>query len=159
RPRLLRLTKEGRGAWQRFTDDLAHEMNADDFPEHLHGPWAKMRGYGGRLALIVHLIRWACGDVKDEDVDGLSMDSASALIGYFKAHTKRTSAAIGGDRRTADAKRILAWIQREQRTEFKRWEAYEDLRSARQFPSPDSLDKPLELLRQHNFIRGRGVED
>src|SRR5262249_28612913 len=82
RPFLVHLTACGRGAWKRFTEGHAAELNAEDFPAHLIGPWTKLRGYGARLALILHYLRWVTGEANGEDVDGESMDRAAILVAY-----------------------------------------------------------------------------
>jgi hypothetical protein len=157
-PVLVYLTRDGgRVAWQRFTAAHAAEMNAKNFPDHLFGPWAKLRGYCGRLALIVHFLRWACGEVEDENVDAESIDRAARLVDYFKCHAKRALSVMGTDRRLDDAKVIWEWVVREKRQTFKRWEPHKDLKSESRFPTPDSLDRPLELLTQHNLIRPKDV--
>ena len=75
RPFLVNLAHEGKTVWQQFTRQHAAERNADDFPPYLIGPWSKFRGYCGRLALVIHFLRWACGDIESDtaDVDGESL--------------------------------------------------------------------------------------
>jgi DNA polymerase-1 len=157
RPYLLRLSAEGRQEWKRFTERHAAELNTEDFPGHLRGPWAKMRGYCGRLALLIHFLRWACGEFENDkaDVDGESVRRATRLIDYFKSHARKVYSAMEADHRTRAARRVLAWVLREKRSEFKRWEAFSDLKSDTRFLTPDSLDKPLELLVSHGMIRPR----
>jgi DNA polymerase-1 len=157
RPYLLRLSANGRQEWKRFTERHAEELNAEDFPGHLRGPWAKMRGYCGRLALLIHYLRWACGEFENDktDVDGESVRRAVRLIAYFKSHARKVYSAMEADPRVRAARPVLAWVLRERRTEFKRWEAFSDLKSDTRFPTPDSLDKPLELLVSHGMIRPR----
>jgi hypothetical protein len=150
---LLKLTAEGSREWQAFTEGHAAELNDGRFPDHLREPWSKLTGYCGRLALIVHLLRWACGDVESQDVDGESMARARRLVGYFKNHAKRAMAVIGGDPKAEDAKKVWAWVVRERRVEFKLWEAHKDLQSAGRFPTVESLDPAIALLVRHNYIR------
>jgi hypothetical protein len=50
RPFVVKLTADGRRAWQLFTEQHAEERNADDFPPHLTGPVveaARLRGPAG----------------------------------------------------------------------------------------------------------------
>jgi hypothetical protein len=54
RPALVQLTSYGRDAWQRFTEAHPTEINRDYFLPHLKGPWAMLRGFGARLALVLH---------------------------------------------------------------------------------------------------------
>jgi hypothetical protein len=169
RPFLVRLDEGGRQAWQEFTSAHAKELNDEGFPDHLRGPWAKMTGYCARLALVLHFLGWACEHDEDgvrspwhagggrdkDDVGADSVADAARLVTYFKAHAAKAHAAMDGDRRLAGARRVWDWVVRERRAEFKRWEAHNDLKSQKEFPTPDSLDPVLELLCQHNLIRVR----
>jgi hypothetical protein len=155
RPRFLRLDSSGRQAWVRFTRDLADEINRPDLSDCLRGPWSKLRSYGARLALVVHLLRLATGEAPAEDVDGESMGRAAALVRYFQGQARKVYCALEADREAAKAKRLLAWIQREQRTEFKSWEAFEDLKNQSEFPGLEALEAAQQLLCKHNITRRR----
>jgi hypothetical protein len=54
RPFFVKLTGCGRKAWEVFTQAHADEINGQDFPGYLFGPWSKLRGYCGRLS------PWSC---------------------------------------------------------------------------------------------------
>ncbi len=116
RPHLLRLDGEGKRAWQSFTEEVAADLNSDQFPNHLKGPWVKLRAYGARLALILRCLRWACnqtpGEAVDElcEVDGESMEGAASLIRFFQSHARKVYAALGTDLRHAEAVRALKWL-------------------------------------------------
>lgn len=155
RPYYVHLAGCGQNAWETFTHRHAAEINDEAFPGHLLGPWAKLHGYVARLSLVLHCLGWACGEVENDqaDVSGETVASAEVLADYFKGHLRRVYSCMDPDRRLAPARRIWEWICREKRATFKRWEAFGDLKSERQFPSPDSLDVPLGLLAHHNLIR------
>ena len=153
RPHCVRLDAGGRKCWERFTAWLAEEMNKEDFPEVLRGPWSKMRGYGARLALIVHCLRLVAGEVDEEDVDGESMDRSSLLVAYFMGHLRKVYGAMDADPDAKKAKRLLSWITREKRYYFKAYEPFGDLKNRTDFPTVDSLIKPLEYLKRFNYIR------
>jgi hypothetical protein len=157
RPHFVRLTTAGREAWERFTGRIAQEVNQEDFPEFLRGPWSKLRGYCARVALIVHFLRLAAGEPETEDVDEVSLDKAAKLIRYFQSHARKVYAVIDADRELPKAKRVLAWIVREQRQEFKQWEPFKDMRSQGEFPQVESLDRPLDRLVKHRFIRPKEI--
>jgi hypothetical protein len=154
RPVLVKLTRDGRQAWKRFTDQHAAERNAKDFLPVLRGPWSKMRGYGARLALVLHYLRWACGEVSSEtsDVDGESMDRAARLIEYFKSHAKRVYAAMDSDPRTPAARRLARWLAEKRLTRFKRRQAYRLLRGTF-CRTVDEVDPVLDLLEKLGHIR------
>jgi len=118
RPFLITLTANGKTAWKRFTVALADDVNADGFQQHLRGPWSKLRGYGARLALITHLLRWACCEFGTDapndgttPVDGESMSGAARLVDYFKDHTRKVYAVMDTDGRITDARHVLKWLE------------------------------------------------
>jgi hypothetical protein len=105
RPWIVKLTDDARSVWQQFTEDHAVERNADDFPDHLAGPWSKLRGYCARLALILHYIRRACKETQSDDVDAESMSRAVILVNYYKDHAKKVYAVMDADPQVARAKK------------------------------------------------------
>jgi hypothetical protein len=110
RPHFVKLTSCGRKAWERFTADLADQLNDELLPDCLHGPWAKMRGYCARLALIVHQLRLAHREVSGADVDGESLERAAQLVAYYQDHARKVYAMIDADPRIADARRVIKWL-------------------------------------------------
>ena len=163
KPELLRLTECGRAAWQEFTAVHAAEKNADDFPGHLKGIWAKLRGYCPRLALIVHCLRWAAGELADDraGVDGESIRRAVKLVTYFKSHARKVAVAIDLDSRVADAKSVLNWLRKYVRfaaaekgkptDRFQVRDAFEGTKGT--LETMDRLNLALDILEQHGYIR------
>jgi Protein of unknown function (DUF3987) len=151
--KLIYFTPGGKEAWKDFTHRHAAESNAEDFPDHLRGPWAKMKGYQGRLALILHLLEAHCQDTEKDGVDEKDMGNAEKLINYFKAHAKRIYLSIDADPRVRVAQKILAWVERKNRRSFKRHEPHNDIRNMHVLPCPEDLDEPLELLEQLGYLR------
>src|SRR5262249_35888295 len=103
-PSPMRLTKAARGGYQDFTRQQAQEVNGTAFPDHLRGPWSKLRGYWGRLALIVQLLRWSCGEAGGQEVDDDSAGRASQLVAYFKGMARRVHAKLTADPRVEPAR-------------------------------------------------------
>lgn len=160
RPYLLRLDVEARLVWEQFTREHAKELNAEDFPNFLKGPWSKLRGYCGRLALIVHLLRFVTGETQNGPVDSESMDRAVRLVRYFKSHAHKAYAAAGADVCVADARRVLDCLSRNHGHEdfagpFTRTAIYRRLRGHFR-NKPDALDAPLRLLVDHHYLRVQG---
>jgi hypothetical protein len=151
RPHFVRLDSSGREAWVQFTRDLAAEMNRDELPDAIKGHLAKFKGYCARLALILHCLRLACGDAKDEDVDGDSMARAAGLIDYFRGNCLKVHAALGSDRKAADAGRLLKWAQDQKGGQFSRRDAYRAMRS--RVENVDALEPILDLLVKHGYCR------
>lgn len=165
RPVIVRLSADARTAYQRFTADHAAEVNAESFPAHLRGPWSKLKGYWGRLALIVHYLRWAVGEVASDrsDVDAESARRSSLLVAYFKGMARRVYDAMSADPRLVLARKVWAWIVRKWSSapppaSFKAWEATRDLQS-NALPTVEKAEEVLQLLREHNHIRARARAD
>jgi hypothetical protein len=157
KPELLRLATEARGSWEEIINSIVRDQNRLHFPAILKGPWAKLKVYAARLALIVHLLRWIARETEEKNVDRESVTRAGELIRYFQSHARKVYAAIGADPEVEDAKRVLEWIERERPTEFKRYEVFEDVKGQR-FPLIEDLDRPLDRLAKHRYIRQRETQ-
>jgi hypothetical protein len=153
RPRLVDLDATGREAWVTFTTNLAKQMNEETFAEHLRGPWAKMKGYCARLALILAFLHAAQSQTELKTVNDKHISDAAKLVRYFESHARKVYAVMDADRDVEKARRLQDWIKREKRQEFKRWEPYEDLKNRTDLSSIDDLDAPLERLTKHHIIR------
>jgi hypothetical protein len=153
RPWILKLDAGGRRAWECFTEAHAAELNAEDFPAHLRGAWSKLRGYCGRLALVLSELHRVCdGRPGDFPVGDAAVRRAVELVNYFKSHRRKLAVAMDADPRVADARRLLRWLARNPQVEdFTRRDAYQALRG--HFKRPDALDSPLRLLCDHGHLR------
>jgi len=66
-------------------------------------------------------------------------------------HAKAAFFEMGADPAIDSARRILDWVSSEQISEFTRREAFNSLRGGIQ--KVNELDKPLEILVNHGYIR------
>jgi hypothetical protein len=151
RPVRVRLDTNGRRAWEDFTHAHAAEKNVSDFPPNLYGPWSKLKGYGARLALVLHYLRWACGEVTHEQVDGDSVTKAAALVTYFKAHAKKVHACLGTDARLRHARKAVQWISDKGAQQFSKRDIYQGLKGT--FKTVEDLEPVLTILDKHGLIR------
>ncbi len=113
KPRTVRLTPEARGIWGQWLGSHYGEMNDPNLTSGLKGPWAKLEGYAVRLALILHLGRWVCGETASEALDRESMLKAVVLVEYFKSHARRVYGRLHA---TDEDRRVMAavqWIERQ----------------------------------------------
>ena len=83
-PRVLPLTSAGKAAWVEWVTSHYAELNVPDLPPQLRGPWAKLEGYCGRLALVLHLARVACKEVNGEAIDDTSVLGSGGLDRLFQ---------------------------------------------------------------------------
>lgn len=83
RPRLVRLTDHGKAAWVRFYNEHATEqaeLSGDDA-----AAWSKLEGYAARLALVVHLTRWAAAQKNPAGDSGGPTESSGRPAAGFAA--------------------------------------------------------------------------
>ena len=150
--KVVTFTETGRQAWERFTHFLVRQYKREDLGPVIRNTLAKLKTYGGRLALIVHFLRWAAGEVKCECVDGESMKRATKLVAYFLSHIIKVHGALESDPRVGDARRVLRCLERrrEELKEFSQAELHQYTR--RYFRSAALLRAPLRLLEEYGYL-------
>jgi hypothetical protein len=159
RPRYVKLTTCGRRAWEEFTCGQAAQLNAGKVPDHLRGPWSKHRGYCARIALVLHMLRWAAGEVEDEDVDGESVGRAAEVIAYFQGHCRRVYHALDADPEVAAARHVKDWLEAHPELRiFTRRDVHQALRNGERFSDPASLKEPLEMLERYGYLRRKSAD-
>ncbi len=103
-------TPEGDELWRDFMEAHTAELNDPNFPDHLRGPWRKLSSYCARLALILQLARYVCGEADAEQVDDISVDNAALLVRYFKSHAQRTYQHLRNEPANERVTALLEWI-------------------------------------------------
>ena len=84
-PHVVRLSPEAKARFVEFYEANSRELS--EFTGDLAAAWSKLEEAPGRLALVIHFVRWAANDptLKDQGiVDGASMESAIRLTNWFK---------------------------------------------------------------------------
>jgi len=112
-PRLVTLADDGKAAWVRFYDEHAREqvnLSGDEA-----ATWAKLEAYTGRLALVLHLTRWAARDATLRDparVDEASIAAGVALARWFGDEARRVYAILSESDEERETRRLVEWIRR-----------------------------------------------
>lgn len=89
-PLIVRYSKESKILWKTFNDYIVHMSESPDFPKRLESVFGKFRGILSRITLILHLIKFACGETADkETVDKATIAEANAITQYFIEHAKK----------------------------------------------------------------------
>lgn len=113
RPRLVRLADDGKRAWVTFYNEHATEQA--ELSGDLSAAWSKLEGYAARLALVVHLTRWAAGDATLHDparVDEASIAAGVVLARWFGDEARRVYAILGESDEGRESRRLVEWIDR-----------------------------------------------
>ena len=118
---------------------------------HLAGWAAKLAGGTCRLAALLHLARllrdgWA------QPIGADSFAGAIRLADYLIEHARAVFDLMGADPRTEDARWVLDWITRTNRTQFSRRDAHRAAPRGR-FATAIDLEPALRLLEEHGYLR------
>jgi hypothetical protein len=100
------------------------------------------------------MLRWACGEVAEQNVDGISMGRAVRLIEYFQSHARKVYAVMDLDPVIAKARYVLRWILTHPDDDrFNRRRLHQALKNHNWFQRPDDFDAPLKVLKEHGYVR------
>jgi hypothetical protein len=96
-PKTLSMTEEADLLFEQVVNTLAEESERPAFPRKLYSVWSKLRGYAGRLALMMAVTRIAStnagpglpGAPDPSSVLPEDVLKASRLLEYFKSHARR----------------------------------------------------------------------
>jgi hypothetical protein len=111
RPALVRLTPEAKTAWVSYYN--AHAAEQVDLTGDMAAAWSKLEEYAARLALIIHYVRWAAGDVANERMlDVTSMRAGIELANWFKNEARRIYLILDESDTQRDQRRLVEWIER-----------------------------------------------
>ena len=112
-PHLVRLSDEGRkvfAAWEDMINVRLDKLSEDD---PFRAPLAKMPGQLARLALILHVSRWAAGEFDDlGQLDGVTMQAAIRLADYFVAHARRVWQRLMESQEDSKMRQVVNWLRR-----------------------------------------------
>jgi len=111
-PKALPLTPDGQAAWIRFYNEHAEEQAR--FVGAMAAALSKLEGYAARIALVIHLVRWAAGDAtlgSPDAVDAASIEAAVTLIRWFGHEAGRLYATFSETAEEAESRGLVEWIQ------------------------------------------------
>jgi hypothetical protein len=154
-PHWLRFDQWADRALQKFERWLEPQLAEGEPLSYLAG-WAnKLAGAVVRLAAVFSVVeRLEAGQAPEGTVGEPHVRAAIRLArDYFLPHAQAAFGLMGADPMIGKAKRILEWIRRKKYKEFKRHHVYGDVKNRAEFPRIDALDKPLELLVRHGYLR------
>jgi hypothetical protein len=111
-PVALRLSAEAKRVWIAFYN--AHAEEQLELTGDLAAAWSKLEGYAARLALVVHLTRWAAA-LADEDsgeIDAESIRAGITLSRWFGHEATRVYATLSESDEEREQRELVELIQR-----------------------------------------------
>ena len=148
RPVLVRLHSDAKKAWIEYYN--AHGIEQADMAGELAAAWSKLEEYPARLALVVHFIRWAAGEISDErQLDVISMKAGITMVTWFKREARRIYAMLAETNDDERIRRLVEWIRRKGGTASAR----ETQQGCRWLKEPGVAEEALAELAK----AGRGV--
>ncbi len=112
-PQVVGLSPEAKAVFRAFYD-----LNATELAQlcgDLSAAWSKLEEYPGRLALVIHFVRWAANDPTlgcPETIDAASMSAAVQLVEWFKHEARRVYAHLSESESEQKQRRLVEWIER-----------------------------------------------
>lgn len=141
-PPALRIESQAERVWAEYFDALNGEMALSDEPTR--AMLSKLEGGAARLALVVHLSRWASGEAVDTGcVDADSMARGVALARWFAGEARRVYAMIGESEAERADRELIELIRRNGGTITKRELMQAD---RRRFPTAGDAQEALDAM-------------
>jgi hypothetical protein len=151
-PTVLALDQEAAELLLGFERDLEPRLAAGSGDlAHLAGWAAKLAGSTCRLAGLLHL----AGYLRDGWARPIGADTLTGAIwlaDYLIEHARAVFDLMGADPRLDDARWLLEWFTRTNRTQFTRRDAHKAAPRGR-FPKATDLEPALSLLQEHGYLR------
>ncbi|KKM15724.1 hypothetical protein LCGC14_1693090, partial [marine sediment metagenome] len=137
----LPLTPEGKAAWVDFYN--AHGAEQAALSGDLAAAWSKLEGYAARLALVIHLARWAGGEiVGPASVDEASMAAGIALVDWYKVEARRVYGALKESAEQREARELYDFV----RDQGGRMTTRELTRHRRRYKTSDEAREALDRV-------------
>lgn len=159
RPRLVPLSDAARSVWIDWYNRHKREQRDINFDASLRGPWSKLEGFCGRLALIVSLLHQAYDPTiphfNPGPLDELAVWGATQLVDYFKDHFRQARFDLTRKEEVPDdAQAMLKWFRACEIRGFSRRDARRNFE--RRFgQDEEALEEALRWLIVHHCVRPR----
>jgi hypothetical protein len=110
--RAVNLSPAAREAWVRWHNAHIDEMHNAGLPAQLIGPWAKLRSYAARIALVLHYLWLVQDDGEEADLDAACVERAVRLIQYLKSHLRLAHSRLRQTPEDSELLEALDWARK-----------------------------------------------
>ena len=111
RPAMVELTSDAKALWTNYYD--GHGQEQVELEGDLAAAWSKLEEYAARLALVIHLTRWAAADrtlKTSEAADAASVSAGIRLAQWFKGEARRVYGRLEETDDESARRRLAEWI-------------------------------------------------
>jgi len=148
--RTLHFDAEAQALFTAFQDEVEPLLGEFGELSEIAGWGGKLVGAAARIAGLLHVA--AHSDRPDTDpVTAETLSGALEIGRYAFAHAKAAFVVMGADGAVADARHILRWIERHEKTEFSERDAYRTMTT--RFKHPADLHPGLTALENRGYLR------
>jgi replicative DNA helicase len=159
---LLFLTPQSFELFARFTEWLEPQLAEDGGDLGHIADWAsKLRGGVLRIAGLLHMADFISyttpHNSHNPQIEENTLARAIAIAQYLIQHARAAFAEIGADPSVVAARKVLAWLEKQQSREVSRRDIYQAVKGT--FRRTAELDPVLELLADHGYVRPRDMDD
>jgi hypothetical protein len=110
----LGMSPDAKRKWVEFYN--AHAEEQLELSGDLAAAWSKLEEYAARLALVVHLTRWAAGLAQigepPGDIDGVSVEAGITLSRWFGNEAQRVYAVLSESDEERERRELVELMQR-----------------------------------------------
>lgn len=111
RPGLIKLTPDAKSLFIQFFNQ--HGIEREELRDELRAAWSKLEESALRLALVIHLTRWAAGEsVEQRELDESSMRAGIVLTRWFCHETKRVYGMLDASPEEQERTELIEFIRR-----------------------------------------------
>ncbi len=142
-PIMMPLLPEAKSEWIEFYREFAAEQAA--LSGDLAAAYSKLEGYAARLALVIHLTRWAAADPTLKTVDAIdakSVQAGVALVRWFADEARRMYARLSETTERGEQRRLIETIKAKGGSITAR----QLQRSSRRYPTAELAEAALNSL-------------
>lgn len=154
---LLRFSKEASSRLREFEAWVEPRLAEFGNLGHMTDWAGKLVGAVVRICGLLHLAEHSESDAPwNVHISRETVERAIRIGEYLIPHARAAYACMGADPAIEDAKRVLAWVQREGLRSFSKRQLFQALRGY--FKRVSQLEPPLLVLQEHSYIRLQASE-
>ena len=154
---LLRFSKEAANRLREFEAWVEPRLAEFGNLGYMTDWGGKLVGAVVRICGLLHLAEHSESDAPwTIPIARETVERAIRIGEYLIPHARAAYACMGADPAIEDAKRVLAWVQREGLRSFSKRQLFQALRGY--FKRVSQLEPPLLVLQEHSYIRLQAAE-